>query len=96
MNRLLLDASLLERSATRYTPAGLPAVDVKLGHESEVSEDGHPRKVSLELRAVGMGEITRQLLQLPLGQITSFAGFLAMGRNGKGVVFHVTEIVAGT
>ena len=48
----------MERGALRYTPAGLPALDLSLKHESEVSEDGQPRKVSLEIRAVAIGEIT--------------------------------------
>ena len=36
MNRLLLSAQLVERAALRYTPAGLPALDVALKHESEL------------------------------------------------------------
>ena len=48
MNRLVLDATLVERAALRYTPAGLPALDLGLKHESTVTEDGQPRKVSME------------------------------------------------
>jgi primosomal replication protein N len=92
MNRLVLAAELIERGAMRYTPAGLPALDLKLKHESEVSEDGHPRKVSMELRAVAIGAITRSANTLALGTPGTFAGFLAASRNGKGLVFHVTEI----
>ena len=44
MNRLVLQAQLVERSAPRYTPAGLPALDLSLRHESTVSEDGQPRR----------------------------------------------------
>ena len=55
MNRLVLAAQLVERGALRYTPAGLPALDLSLKHESEVSEDGQPRKVSLEIKAVAIG-----------------------------------------
>jgi hypothetical protein len=43
----------------RYTPAGLPALDVGLKHESELSENGLPRKVSMEMRAVAIGEVTQ-------------------------------------
>ena len=55
MNRLVLAAQLVERGALRYTPAGLPALDFELKHESELSEDGQPRKVSMEIRAVAIG-----------------------------------------
>ena len=92
MNRLVITGHIIERSATRYTPAGLPALDLKLKHESEVSEDGQPRQVSMEMRAVALGAVTRPLLALALGSPAGFAGFLAASRNGKGLVFHVTEL----
>ena len=92
MNRLVLQAQLVERAAVRYTPAGLPALDVTLKHESEVSEDGRNRKVSLEIRAVAIGAITRQLEPMAVGSQAQFAGFLAATRNGRGLVFHVTAI----
>ncbi|MDH5339165.1 MAG: primosomal replication protein N, partial [Rubrivivax sp.] len=40
MNRLLLSAALLQRGAPRYTPAGLPALDLVLKHQSEVEQAG--------------------------------------------------------
>jgi primosomal replication protein N len=92
MNRLVLAAQVLERSALRYTPAGLPALDLVLKHESEVSEDGKPRKVSLEMRAVAIGAITQPVQALALGNTAHLAGFLAASRNGKGLVFHVTQV----
>ena len=76
----------------RYTPAGLPALDLSLAHESEVSENGHPRKVAAQLRAVGIGEVTRALGALALGSQALFAGFLTNARNGRGLVLHVTEV----
>jgi primosomal replication protein N len=80
----------------RYTPAGLPALDLVLQHESEATEDGQRRKVSLELRAVAIGaQITRQLDALALGASGVYTGFLGAARNGRGVVFHVTAY-AGT
>jgi primosomal replication protein N len=92
MNRLVLTAQLVERGAVRYTPAGLPALDLGLKHESEVTQDGQPRKVSLEIRARAIGAITQRMLGLDIGSIHGFAGFLGPQRNGRGVVFHVTEL----
>lgn len=88
----MLSATLVERAALRYTPAGLPALDFSLRHESQVSQDGQPRKVSVEIRARAIGEITRSVSALELGSEHGFAGFLASQRNGRGVVFHVTEL----
>ena len=94
MNRLVLSASLVGRSALRYTPAGLPALDLSLTHESTVSEDGQPRKVSMEMRAVAIGAVTLPLTQLALGQGGSFAGFITSTRNGRGLLFHITSVEA--
>ena len=92
MNRLVLSAQLVERGAVRYTPAGLPALDLSLKHESQVTEDGQPRKVSMEIRAVAIGAITRQLLPLAIGSHGTYAGFLTASRNGRGLSFHLTEV----
>lgn len=92
MNRTVLSARLVERQALRYTPAGLPALNLTLQHEGEVSEDGQARKVSLEIRALGIGEVTRALSAMALGSSGIFAGFLAAARNGRGVVLHITSV----
>jgi primosomal replication protein N len=94
MNRLVLSASLLERGAVRYTPAGLPAIDCRLAHASTVTEDGQPRQVSLEIKALAIGAMSRPLGSLALGASALFAGFLATTRNGRGMLFHITELSA--
>ena len=75
----------------RYTPAGLPALDLSLKHESEVTEAGMPRKVSMEIRAVGIGAVAERVAKLAVGDTAGFAGFLGPSRNGKGVLLHITE-----
>jgi primosomal replication protein N len=94
MNRFLLSARLVERAAMRYTPAGLPALDLALAHESEQSENGSPRKVSMEMRAVAIGEVTQPLGAMALGDAAEFAGFVTTTRNGRGLLFHITEVAA--
>ena len=92
MNRLVLAATLVQRAALRYTPAGLPALDLSVKHDSEVSEDNQPRKVSMEMKAVAIGAITQALLPLELGSTGLFAGFLTSTRNGRGLLFHITSV----
>ena len=92
MNRLVLDATLVERAALRYTPAGLPALDLSLKHESTVTEDGQPRKVSMEMRALAIGAVTQVLVPLALGTAALFGGFLTSTRNGRGLLFHITSV----
>lgn len=91
MNRLVLQGSLSERSALRYTPAGLPALDLSLKHESQVQEDGQARKVSMEIKAVAIGAISSTLTPLALGSFGLFSGFITSTRNGRGLLFHITS-----
>ena len=76
----------------RYTPAGLPVLDLSLKHESELAQDGQPRKVSVEIKARAIGAITQRVAALEIGSTHGFAGFLGSQRNGRGVVFHLTEL----
>ena len=92
MNRLVLTAQLAQRGALRYTPAGLPALDLSLKHESEVTQDGRSRQVWFEIKGRAIGAITQQVSLLSLGSTHGFAGFLGSQRNGKGIVFHITEL----
>jgi primosomal replication protein N len=55
-------------------------------------QNGQARQVSLEIKAVFIGDISRRAAELALGWEGMFAGFLAPSRNRKGLVFHVTEI----
>jgi primosomal replication protein N len=91
MNRLVMHATLAHTAALRYTPAGIPALDLTLAHESEQQEAGQTRRVNLELRAVAFGAQAETLARQPLGSVFGFEGFLTNTRNGKGVVFHIQD-----
>jgi len=87
-----LTARIVERAALRFTPAGLPALDMSLRHESEVAQLGSARKVSFEIRARAVGDVTEPLLAAELGVEHGFEGFLGAQRNGRGIVFHVQTV----
>jgi len=76
----------------RYTPAGVPVLDLGLKHESQVQEAGRPRKVSMEIKAVALGDIHKRIQALGVGGMALFTGFLTAQRNGRGTVFHVTAL----
>ena len=76
----------------RYTPAGLPALDLSLEHGSEVSQEGQVRKVTLQIKALVIGSLVDPISKVPLGSQAQFAGFLATARNGRGLLFHITEV----
>lgn len=92
VNQVLLAAQVIERAAMRYTPAGLPALDVRLAHASQVEHAGHPRKVSVEIHATALGDTARQLEQLAIGTSAVFSGFLGQQRSGRGVMFHICQL----
>ena len=82
---------MVQVQGLRYTPAGIPAVNLVLEHESAVSELDVPRTVKLQIKAVAFGALAETLSRQVLGTAGSFQGFLANARNGKGVVFHIQD-----
>ncbi|WP_090046219.1 primosomal replication protein N [Limnohabitans sp. 2KL-27] len=91
MNRTELTACIAEQAALRYTPAGLPALDLILEHASELQEAGQMRKVQLKLRALAFGSQAETLVKQAVGSVWTFRGFLATPRQGKSVVLHIQE-----
>lgn len=77
--------------APRHTPAGLPALDLRLEHSSQLQEAGHSRQVSLALKAVAIGPLAERLSRQAVGSQWQFIGFLASPRNAKTVVFHIQD-----
>ena len=89
MNQTVLSARIAEAAALRYTPAGLPAIDLRLEHESELVEAGLKRQVKVELKAVAFGTAAETLVRQAIGSTFRFTGFLAAPRNGKHPVLHI-------
>lgn len=90
-NQLVLTASIAERSALRYTPAGVPALDLRLEHESLLQEAGQDRQVLASAKAVAFGALAERLVKQAIGSSWRFQGFVATPRNGKHLVFHIQE-----
>ena len=91
-NRVALTACIAEAQALRFTPAGLPAIELRLEHRSEQQEAGQPREVKAAMKAVAFGAMAERLARQPLGSQWCFSGFLATPRNGKYAVLHVQDI----
>jgi primosomal replication protein N len=91
VNQLVLTARVAEIGALRFTPAGLPAIDARLEHESEVVEAGQARTVKMALKAVAFGAVAERLTRQAMGSLWRFQGFLAAPRNGKHPVLHIQD-----
>ena len=91
-NHVALTAFIAELQALRYTPAGLPALDLRLEHESRQKEAGSERSVTASVKAVAFGPLAEKLARQALGSRWKFQGFLATPRNGKLLVLHIQDI----
>jgi primosomal replication protein N len=91
VNSLVLTACVAELGSLRFTPAGLPAIDLRLEHESTLIEAAQPRQIKAALKAVAFGTVAERLARQSMGSLWQFQGFLATPGNGKHPVFHVQE-----
>jgi primosomal replication protein N len=96
VNQTVLDARIAEISALRHTPAGIPAIDLTLEHESQQVEAGQARQVKVAIRAVAFGAVAEALKVQALGSPWRFSGFLAAARGGKHPVLHIQSFVQDT
>ena len=76
----------------RYTPAGLPALDLRIEHSSQQSQLGSLRSVNASIKAVAFGDLAEKLARQAIGSQWKFQGFLASPRNSKAVVLHIQDI----
>jgi primosomal replication protein N len=91
-NQAALSGTLIEKKAMRYTPAGLPVIEVRLMHDSTVTEAATPRSVQFEVKAKAIGEAAERLATIPLGQQIRAHGFLAPARlHSNQLNFHLTN-----
>lgn len=92
-NRVEITGRLAELGALRHTPAGIPAIEFRLRHESEAVEAGSKRKVSAELEAIAFEGQARLVSGSALERALRLQGFLcAKSRRSKKLVLHVTHI----
>jgi primosomal replication protein N len=91
VNQFLLSACLIERSEVRYTPAGVPVVEVRLRCQSEVLEAGSARTLDFQVGAIGLGPMALALERPSLGAVLELEGFIApRSRRSGRLVLHVT------
>ena len=91
-NELVLSGAIAAREALRYTPAGLPLLEMRLAHRSEQQEAGETFRAELEVTVLALGEAAVALDRLPLGARISVKGFLARkSRNSRQLVIRTEQ-----
>lgn len=86
MNRYTVIAKLTELQSLRYTPAGVPALDMRLLHESQ-DLNGHD--ATIELGGVAFGLQAQTLVKTPLGSNLKVDGFLRHSAKTKKIILQV-------
>jgi len=91
-NRVELTGVVSALDALRYTPAGIPIVELSLTHESPQVEAGKPRDLICEVMAMAAGQVALRLVQAQLGARIKVTGFLAhKGKSKVQLVLHINE-----
>jgi len=91
-NRFTLTATIAQREALRYTPAGIAALECTLSHQSLQREAGRERSVECELHAIAFDDIARSLSAVAVGGMIHCEGFVARRyRSGNAVALHITR-----
>ena len=97
-NRLELTATVEREDALRYTPAGLPVVQMWLRHQSRQTAANLERDVACEIQAVLLGELATRYSGKLAGSTVQCSGFLSQRslRNAR-LVLHIeyVEFVRG-
>jgi primosomal replication protein N len=92
VNQVHLDGILVERAATRHTPAGVAVVEAQIRHRSDVIEAGAPRTLQFMVNAIALGPVAGKLEREALGVQLDLSGFLApRSRRSSKLVLHLTE-----
>ncbi|MDK9725702.1 MAG: primosomal replication protein N [Sterolibacteriaceae bacterium MAG5] len=88
-----MSGKLLERGVLRYTPAGVPAIEFRLGHESEQLEAEKLRRVECEMACIALGTPALMLKDASPGSGLNLEGFIAARSvKSRTPVLHVTKI----
>ena len=91
-NRIELTGTVTAIDAVRYTPAGIPIVELKLSHQSAQTEAGRKRDVIIEVMALAAGEAANKLAKSPLGAQLRLTGFLAhKGKSRVQLLLHIND-----
>jgi len=93
VNQVALSGIVLEAKPLRYTPAGLPVLELVLQHTSEVMQAGHARHIEMAVNATAMGDTALLLADITLGSPLHITGFLAPSRKGSSrLVLHIQQV----
>jgi primosomal replication protein N len=92
-NRLEIEGEVVALDLLRYTPAGIPLVNITFRHTSIQNEAGMKRQAECEIQAVAMDELAKKAVKLSIGEQIKVVGFLARKslKNDR-LMLHINEL----
>jgi primosomal replication protein N len=93
-NQVVVSGELIALESLRYTPAGVPRVELKLRHDSRQPEAGGLRQVQCEISALAFAEAAEKVAGFAVGQTVRVRGFLAQrSMRNRQLVLHINDII---
>ena len=92
INTIALDATIVEKSELRYTPAGVAVFEAVMHYQGEVYEAGAQRRLEFDIKALAFADTALRLNEIEVGQFVKTRGFIAPRsmRNSR-LTVHITE-----
>jgi primosomal replication protein N len=92
-NEIRLNARIIEKGELRYTPGGIPVIDLKLAHSSSQMEAGVKRQIELQIDAVAMKELAQRLVNVEINTVANFFGFMAhKSKSYSQLILHIQNL----
>lgn len=92
-NQTVLEGIVIEISVLRYTPAGVPFVEMRVQHSSRQREADIERDVSVTLSVFALGDPALTAATIKTGQSIAIKGFLSQrSLKSEYPVLHVNQI----
>ena len=91
MNDYSLFGEIIHLETVRFTPAGIPVLNLRIRNESEQNEAGLKRIINVDIESVVIGELANN--DFKVGNKFSFFGFFdKRSKKSTHLVFHITQI----
>lgn len=92
-NHCEIEGELVACEVLRYTPAGVPRMEMRLHHRSEQQEAGVCRQLQCEIPLLAFGDVAVAASRIAAGQRVRVQGFLAQrSQRIAQLVLHVNDI----
>jgi primosomal replication protein N len=92
VNSAVLAGTIVWRDVLRETPAGIAILNLRIHHRSSQQEGGRDVPVEVELTAMAVGEVARQMNGVRLNDAVSVRGFLQRkAQRDPEPVLHINQ-----